>query len=30
VGLGALSAFVLLTIAYRFFKKLEVGIADVA
>jgi ABC-2 type transport system permease protein/lipopolysaccharide transport system permease protein len=30
VGLGALSSFVLLAVAYRIFKKLEVGIADVA
>jgi ABC-2 type transport system permease protein/lipopolysaccharide transport system permease protein len=30
VGLGALSAAILLTFAYRVFKKLEVGIADVA
>jgi ABC-type polysaccharide/polyol phosphate export permease len=30
LGLGALSSALLITIAYRVFKKLEVGIADVA
>jgi ABC-2 type transport system permease protein/lipopolysaccharide transport system permease protein len=30
LGLGALSAFLLLAVAYRVFKRLEVGIADVA
>jgi ABC-2 type transport system permease protein/lipopolysaccharide transport system permease protein len=30
LGLGALSSAILLTVAYRVFKRLEVGIADVA